>query len=78
MSFRRSFTKECYDTRSITFVRMGNVSGEEIIPIMIDMYKRGMFPLDKLITFYPFEKINEAFRDSLEGKVFKPVLLIGD
>ena len=74
MDFPKGYTKEVNDAKQVVFCRMGNVSGEEIIPLMADMYKRGMFPMDKIMTFYPFEKVNEAMEDSLSGKVFKPVL----
>ena len=33
-----------------------------------------MFPFDKLIKFYPFEQINEAFEESGSGKCIKAVL----
>ena len=74
MEFER-YTKDCNDGRQITFVRMGNVDGEIIIPLMADMYKRGMFPYDELLTFYKFEDVNQALKDHHEGKVFKPVIL---
>lgn len=44
------------------------------IPQLIDYYKKGMFPFDKLITFYDFKDINQAFEDTLGGKVIKAVL----
>lgn len=70
------FTKECNDFKTIAFNRMGNVSAGVIIPVMIDLYKRGLFPMDKIIKFYQFEQVNEAMADSASGKVFKPVVLI--
>lgn len=33
-----------------------------------------MFPFDKLIKFYPFEQINEAFEASHSGECIKAVL----
>lgn len=46
----------------------GVIEGDSIpklfIPKLVEMYKNGSFPFDKLITEYPFEKINEAFEDS--------------
>lgn len=77
ISFDR-YTKDCNDGKEITFVRMGNVDGEIIIPIMADMWKRGMFPYDKLLTFYRFEDVNQAVADHHAGKVFKPVLLFDE
>lgn len=70
-----SYTKDCNDGKEITFVRMGNVDGNIIIPLMADLYKRGMFPFDKLLTFYKFEDVNQALADHHAGKVFKPVIL---
>lgn len=56
----------------------GIVEGEStpdvFIPQMIELHRQGRFPFDKLITFYPFDKINDAFNDSESGKVVKPVV----
>jgi len=30
---------------------------------MVELYRAGRFPFDKLIRLYPFEKINEAIDD---------------
>ena len=69
------FTKEVNDRKAITFNRMGNVPGEVIIPVMVDLYQRGKFPMDKIQKFYTFDKVNEAMDDSMSGKVFKPVII---
>lgn len=74
MSFD-SYSKDCNDGKEITFIKMGNVAGDEIIPVMADMYQRGLFPFDKMITFYKFEDVNQALADMVAGKVYKPVLL---
>ncbi|SEE71646.1 aryl-alcohol dehydrogenase [Rhizobiales bacterium GAS188] len=56
----------------------GIVEGESqvdvFIPALIDLFVQGRFPFDKLITFYPFERINDAMRDSEAGTVVKPVV----
>ena len=44
------------------------------IPKLLDYYRKGMFPFDKLITFYDFKDINKAFEDTHSGKVIKAVL----
>ena len=44
------------------------------IPKLINYYKRGEFPFDKMIKFYKFEEINQAFADTKSGKVIKAVL----
>jgi aryl-alcohol dehydrogenase len=43
---------------------------------MIAFYERGLFPLEKLVTTYPFERINEAVEDTESGKVVKAVLVM--
>ncbi|MEJ2157181.1 MAG: NAD(P)-dependent alcohol dehydrogenase [Desulfobacteraceae bacterium] len=56
----------------------GIVEGDAVpdlfIPTLIELYKQGKFPYDKLITFYPFEDINLAVTDMTQGSVIKPVL----
>ena len=46
------------------------------IPKLIHYYKQGRFPFDELITFYPFEQINQAFEDTKNGSVVKAVLVM--
>jgi aryl-alcohol dehydrogenase len=56
----------------------GIVEGESIpdvfIPALLDLHAQGRFPFDRLIRTYDFEQIDEAARDSEEGRVVKPVL----
>ena len=44
------------------------------IPRLIDLYKQGRFPFDKLITYCDFEDINKAVDDTEQGRVIKAVL----
>ncbi|MBV9327633.1 MAG: hypothetical protein JO352_28280 [Chloroflexi bacterium] len=46
------------------------------IPTLIELYRNGRFPLDRLMAFYPFEQINEAARASEHGEVVEPTLRI--
>ena len=48
------------------------------IPQLLDYYRKGMFPFDKLIQYYDFEDINQAFADTKEGKVLKAVLCMDE
>jgi aryl-alcohol dehydrogenase len=48
----------------------------QFIPLMIDYYEKGMFPVEKLITHFPFDKINDAIKAADEGRVIKPILLM--
>ncbi len=72
---------ECpIDMNSILFGRSlrGIIEGDSVpdvfIPRLIDLYKQGRFPFDKLITYYDFEDINKAVDDTEQGKVIKAVL----
>lgn len=54
----------------------GDADPKLFIPRLIELYKAGLFPFDRLITEYPFEEINQAFEDSKNGKAIKPILRI--
>lgn len=45
-----------------------------MIPQLIDMYLAGEFPMDRLVTYYALDQINEAVADSLSGKTIKAIL----
>jgi aryl-alcohol dehydrogenase len=61
--------------RKLRGIVEGDSDPKLFIPQLVALYRDGKFPFDKLITFYPFERINDAFQDSELGKVVKPVLL---
>jgi aryl-alcohol dehydrogenase len=44
------------------------------IPQLLEYYKKGMFPFDRLITYYDFNDIAKAFEDTHKGQVIKAVL----
>ena len=60
--------------RKLRGIVEGDSQPDVFIPALIDLYLQGRFPSDKLLTLYPFEKINEAIDDSEKGKVVKPVV----
>ena len=45
------------------------------IPKLVQYFKEGRFPVDKLATYYPFEDIHKAMEDARSGKAIKPILL---
>ena len=65
---------------SIMFGRTikGVVEGDSVpklfIPRLIELYRQGLFPMEKLVTFYSLEEIEQAVHDSESGKVVKAVL----
>ena len=60
----------------IQFIMGGNVVPRDFLPKMIEWYKQGRFPVDKLVQTFPFSQINEAFAASHNGQAVKPVLLM--
>ena len=57
---------------------IGVIEGDSVprvfIPKLVEFYKAGKFPFDKLIKFYSFDQINQAFEDSANGTTVKPIL----
>jgi aryl-alcohol dehydrogenase len=62
--------------RTVKGIIEGDAIPDLFIPKMIELYRQGRFPFDKLIKFYPFEEINQAAEDMEKGLVIKPVLRI--
>jgi aryl-alcohol dehydrogenase len=46
------------------------------IPELLEYYKSGQFPFDKMLRFYRFEEINEAFEANRASAAVKPVVLM--
>jgi aryl-alcohol dehydrogenase len=64
--------------RSIRGIMQGDSVPHLFIPKLVDLYRSGHFPIDRLVRRYPFADINEAFADAARGTVIKPVLMMGD
>ncbi|MGJ9386086.1 NAD(P)-dependent alcohol dehydrogenase [Salipaludibacillus sp. CF4.18] len=62
------------NVKSVVGVHQGGSVPKVFIPNLIELYKAGQFPFDKLITLYPFEEINKALSDTKNGTTIKPVL----
>lgn len=60
--------------RTLKGVVEGDSNADVFIPQLIELYKQGRFPFDRMITFYPFDQINQAAEDSEKGKTLKAVL----
>jgi aryl-alcohol dehydrogenase len=54
----------------------GDSDPQTFIPELVALYSDGRLPIDDMITFYPFEAINEAISDSRAGRCVKAVLLL--
>jgi aryl-alcohol dehydrogenase len=60
--------------RRIVGIVQGDVVSKIFIPKLIEFYRQGKFPFDKLVRFYDFEQVNEAIADSESGVTIKPIL----
>lgn len=62
--------------RTVTFAFEGSSVPQIFIPKLIDLWRRGQFPFEKLIRTYSLDDINQAEADTASGKTVKPVLLL--
>ncbi|MCW2390400.1 aryl-alcohol dehydrogenase [Sphingobium sp. B1D7B] len=56
----------------------GDANPRTFLPMLIDYWRQGRFPFDRLIETYAFDEIGKAFHDCEAGTVIKPVLKVGD
>jgi len=54
----------------------GDSVPDEFIPRMIELYRQGRFPFDRLIRSYEFAEINQAMEDLHHGTTIKAVLRV--
>ena len=62
------------DAKSLIGIVEGDAIPKLFIPKLIEYYREGRFPFDRLIKFYPFEEINRAFEESHKGVCIKAVV----
>lgn len=55
---------------------LGMTTPQAIIPKMLELNKRGLFPYEKLVKQYKFEDMNQAIADMKSGVTVKPVLVM--
>ena len=60
--------------RKLRGIHQGSSNPDIFIPRLVDLHMEGLFPFDRLVTFYPFGEIARAFREMEEGTVVKPIL----
>jgi aryl-alcohol dehydrogenase len=60
--------------RSVRGIVEGDANPDAFIPLLANLYLKGQFPFDKLVRFYSFDDINQAFADAADGRTIKPIL----
>ena len=53
--------------RTVKGILGGDAIPDLFIPRLIELYRQGKFPYDKMITIYPFDKINLAVENMEKG-----------
>jgi len=76
---RPEFPVDAIDLLQNGKIVRGSVEGDsdplEMVPRILRLNAEGGFPVEDLVTTYPFTEINTAIADVLAGKVVKPVLV---
>jgi aryl-alcohol dehydrogenase len=73
-------TEVTLDMNSILFGRtvLGIIEGQSVpdvfIPKLVELYRRGLLPLEKIVRYYALDEIAQAVRDAESGAVVKAVL----
>jgi aryl-alcohol dehydrogenase len=62
--------------RVLRGIAQGDSVPQTFIPTLVDLYRSGRFPFDRLVRTYEFTDINKAFDATARGDVIKPVLVM--
>lgn len=54
----------------------GDAVPQTFIPKLVKFYQDGLFPFDKLVKFYNYKDVEQAFEDSKNGSTIKPILVM--
>jgi aryl-alcohol dehydrogenase len=60
--------------RTLRGIIEGDAIPQKFIPEMIELYRQGRFPIDKMMTYYDFKDINKAVEDLEKGKIIKGIV----
>jgi aryl-alcohol dehydrogenase len=52
----------------------GDAEPRTFIPYLVERFREGKFPIDRLTGFYPFEEINAAVAAGTSGRTIKPIV----
>ncbi|OQO14448.1 hypothetical protein B0A48_01325 [Cryoendolithus antarcticus] len=74
--FNMSINMFAFMMRGVTF--SGAIEGQayppEFVPKMVQWYRDGKFPVDKLVKFMAVDKFEQALEEMHSGKTIKPIL----
>jgi aryl-alcohol dehydrogenase len=55
---------------------IGDAMPQEFLPLLLDQWRAGRFPFDRLITAFDFDKVDDAVGAMRSHSVIKPVLVV--
>lgn len=61
--------------RTLRYLMEGDADPQRLIPMLVDLWRLGRFPFDRLVRTYSLAAVNDAERDYESGETVKPVLL---
>jgi aryl-alcohol dehydrogenase len=62
--------------KTVTYVYEGGALPQVVIPQLVDLWRLGRFPFDRLVRTYPLADIDAAEADAAAARAVKPVLLM--
>ena len=68
------FDDQVADGATLVISADGHADPHVLIPELVALQAEGRLPLDKLLSFFPFELVNDALAAYREGRVVKPIL----
>lgn len=68
--------QETFFGKTVVGIVEGDADPQAFIPYLVDELMAGRLPLDRLVSFYPLDAINDAVADSLSGRVVKPIIVM--
>jgi aryl-alcohol dehydrogenase len=63
--------------KQLVSVIEGDADPQTFIPHLIQLWRDGRFPFERMLEKFPFTAVNEAEQASLEGRAVKAVLVMG-
>ena len=64
--------------RAVRGTIQGDAEARKLVPLLIELYKQGRFPVGRLVGNYRFTEIQRAIADMENGRVIKPILRMTD
>jgi aryl-alcohol dehydrogenase len=64
--------------RAVRGTIQGDSDARTLVPHLIELYRQGRFPVDKIVSSYRFAEIQRAIADMENGRAIKPILRMTD